>query len=226
VKAGTAAEKGSTVNDLVQPILVAKGGTHTETVLCAARASLAAYLTPLLSGQQVSSAWEPWVAGAFTKSVRRAPRSHLDKALESAAAAGWNVAGQQIGESAAVATIPMPYEQYPKVFAKAQVAGTDMPPDSSTLTSGTGPRIDVLGSLSTGKGAAQAAHALWLWAMPHLRDDRTALSSWLAQGMPVSLSTATPQTLQKVADSGTVVRDAGLTEVAPGTVTAVVRAVP
>lgn len=212
------------MNDLVQPILVAKGGTHTETILCAARASLAAYLTPFLSGHPVSTSWEPWLTGRFTKSVRRAPRSHLDKALEHAAAAGWDVAGQQIGDSAAVATIPMAYEHYPKVFAKAQVAGTDMPRDSSTLKSDGGPRIALLGTLSTGKGAAQAAHALWLWAVPHLHGDRTRLSSWLDGGMPVTLSTATPQTLSKIADGGIAVRDAGLTEVAPDTVTAVVHA--
>lgn len=208
--------------ELVQPILVAKAGTHTETILCAARASLAAYLTPLLAGRAVAPAWEQWLAGLFTKSVRRAPRRHLDKALEWATAAGHDVAGQEFGDSAAVATVPMPYATYPKVLAKAQVAGTDLPRDNTTLKSATGPQVHLLGTLSTGKAAAQAAHALWLWALPQLTDAPSALAAWALDGMPMSVSTARAEVLTDLASHGPVVRDAGLTEVAPNTVTAVV----
>lgn len=150
------------------------------------------------------------------------PRRHLDKALEWATAAGHDVAGQEFGDSAAVATVPMPYATYPKVLAKAQVAGTDLPRDNTILKSATGPQVHLLGTLSTGKAAAQAAHALWLWALPQLTDAPSALAAWALDGMPMSVSTARAEVLTDLAGHGPVVRDAGLTEVAPNTVTAVV----
>lgn len=211
------------MNELAQPILVAKGGTHTETIACAARASLAAYITPLLAGQDIDPAWKQWLSGQFTKTVRRAPRSHLDKALQWAADTGKQATGREFGDSAAVAATPMTYADYPKVFAKAQVAGTALPCDSSTLKAPTGPTIHLLGTLSTGKAAAQAAHGLWMWALPLIEDDPAALAAWLEDGMPLGLRQERPEALADLAEAHwVVVQDAGLTEVAPNTVTAVV----
>jgi peptidyl-tRNA hydrolase len=84
--------------------------------------------------------------------------------------------------------------------------------------------------MSAGKAMAQVGHASMLLAAHLGHDD---LAGWLGADLPVAVRTASAETWarlcagpdddrERYAATGTVlVRDAGFTEVAPGTVTAV-----
>lgn len=112
-----------------------------------------------------------------------------------------------------------PYEQFTKFEKRAQVSGWDLrekAPGAAHLAE-TGPdgiTIDVLASLSTGKAAAAAGHVATMLA--------------LAQNPGVRLN-ALGAVLVRLVDRidehscSMVVRDAGHTEVEPGTVTAALR---
>jgi peptidyl-tRNA hydrolase len=75
--------------------------------------------------------------------------------------------------------------------------------------------------LTTGKAAAAAGHAAQL---AYLEMDGPRRASWAAIGFPVAVELpATEEWEERLATSQVVVEDAGFTEVAPGTATAVAR---
>lgn len=138
----------------VQPIVIDRNAKHEETVAAAAAASLAAY------DENHPDQFKEWLSGRFAKTVRRAKSSAFAK---TACLPGATVV--EVGDGKAVALAPMPYADFPKELSKLQVSGTDLP------RSGRYPEVpapDVLlvvnGDLNmtTGKEAAQVAHALWI----------------------------------------------------------------
>lgn len=198
--------------DIVQPIIVSTSGSHLATIAAAARASVLAYLDD--PGDPM---WEQWLAGPFTKTVRREklPRMRANPAILGTP--------QDVSGSLAIAGYPSRYADLPKAFMKLQVSGTDLP--RSGATPSVGPVIlEVLDTLSTGKACAQAAHALWLWMLPLLEDDPEKIADWHARRAPVQVDLVPDWVIaQSVAQGITHIRDNGLTEVDPGTVTAVAR---
>lgn len=185
---------------LVQPICIDKAATHHQAIADAASASVLAYLA-----DPTNPAWEEWLDGAHTKTVRRARARDLDPL-------GLTAAG------VARAGVPMTYEDMPRSVTRLQVSGTDLPrtePDvvASPVT------IAVLDTLTTGKAAAQAGHALWAWMLPLLTDDPEKVADFAARGAPVNIVTVTDADLPLIA--GHQVRDNGLTEIPAGTLTAV-----
>lgn len=206
---------------LLQPIVVRRTGTHEDMVTAAARASVAAWLSC-----PEDPAWEPWLAGSFGKSVRRARPVEVEKARE------FMVASVAVGEAEAFAGLPVTREDMPAPVRKMQVAGTDAPragwPVPVLLGEERRPvgpwmSINLGAQMTTGKTCAQAAHGLLGWA---LRQDRDRLDVWVADGMPVNIAeygTKQFDSLVKFAPSSAVIiRDAGHTEVAPGTTTVLV----
>lgn len=211
--------------DWVQPILVDKNGTHEGTVAAAAHAAAQAYVeaTP-----ETMPAFDAWLAGPFTKTVRRAPAAWLDRARDEHGGTGIVYGG-----SAAVALPPMRMTELPKIVAKAQVAGTDFertrPPLPTAPPVGLA-EIAVLNTLTTGKAAAQAAHALVAWVLDDRRPEagkgRLVPShvslTMLADPAGLRVRFVPAHELRSLeVPANVAIRDNGLTEVDPHTLTAV-----
>ncbi|MFE7514558.1 peptidyl-tRNA hydrolase [Streptomyces sp. NPDC057540] len=117
---------------------------------------------------------------------------------------------------------PVPLDGWPKDLAKLQVSGTDLddpaapgPVPEGAAVLWLSPELD----MSAGKAMAQAGHGaqlLW-WAMSGA--DRKA---WQEAGFPLAVRTARTEDWPGLTASGLpVVRDAGFTEIAPGSCTVV-----
>ena len=116
---------------------------------------------------------------------------------------------------------PVPLDGWPRDLVRLQVAGTDLtdpqPPPPPA------PRLPVLWlnpelELTAGKAMAQVGHAaqLGLAAL-----DRPTAQTWRADGFPLAVRTADKEHWAALLRRDLpVVRDAGFTEVAPGTCTA------
>jgi peptidyl-tRNA hydrolase len=133
------------------------------------------------------------------------------------------------------ALLPWLVTETPHVVTRLQVGGTDLPPDEP------GPPPDGLPVLwlapeplmTVGKAAAQVGHATVLLAARLAGDGRTSeLESWGAGGYRCAVRTATPARWADLVTSEhpapawkqrdlLIVRDAGFTEVPPGTATVV-----
>lgn len=119
------------------------------------------------------------------------------------------------------AFVPGPVTELPPDLAKLQVAGLDLDDDSAGLKPPEPPyaalALNPGVGMSTGKAAAQCGHAvqLLLW-----RAAEPGRSAWIGAGLRVHLERG--ETWRRCVERATVaVRDAGFTEVPPGTMTAI-----
>lgn len=202
--------------ELVQPIILLvdreEPCPEDEGIAVAALASVSALLA-----NPRHPYWRPWAQGAFAKSVRRADAKMFDKVA--AEFPGHTLA--QIGTARALGFAPMQADSLPKRLAKLQVSGTTLPPgepmDPTTV------RIALNDSLgmSTGKSAAQAAHALFAWVLEGKPEE---LDAWRAAGCLLSIERLDSKAFRKNARKahGPVIHDAGRTEITPGSATAFV----
>lgn len=199
----------------VQPILVDKAGSHLATIKCAAAASVLAWFH---TGQVSPEPWQAWLSGPFTKTVRRGSSNQLDRAV-AADPSGVRV---HLGASRAVAFTPVRYADLPRGIAGLQVSGTNLPVMTEReLREHRAPvRLVVDRALTTGKAAAQAAHALFGWAT---RAHPAEVGVWYARPLTVQVQLVDATGLAEEARTAgaVVIRDAGYTEVAPNTLTAV-----
>jgi peptidyl-tRNA hydrolase len=173
---------------------------------------------------------QPWVAGRIRKVARRARGAHW-VAVSSLPGITVEHRGAQVR-----ALVPWPVVDTPKTVTRLQVGGTDVPPDDPGPAPGGVPVLWLAPQLvmSTGKAAAQVGHASMLLAALLAADGRAAtLDRWAADGYRCAVRTASVQQWADLAvgkrpdrawhERGIVaVRDAGFTEVAPGTVTVLV----
>ncbi|MBD3011117.1 MULTISPECIES: peptidyl-tRNA hydrolase [unclassified Streptomyces] len=130
------------------------------------------------------------------------------------------------GASSAAAEVrvfpPVPLDGWPKELAKLQVSGTDLDdpepppaPDPSGPVLWLSPHVE----MSAGKAMAQAGHGAQLawWEL-----DDAARAAWREAGFPLAVRTASAERWDELTASGLpVVRDAGFTEIAPGSCTVV-----
>ncbi|MEV6738428.1 aminoacyl-tRNA hydrolase [Streptomyces sp. NPDC051104] len=190
---------------------------RTDALQTAARAVLAILSDERSLGEgQWARAMRAWQDARIRKVVRRARGAEWRRAE---ALPGITVTGK----SAEVRVLPpVPLDGWPKDLARLQVSGTDLEdPEPPMEADPTAPVLWLNPDLemSAGKAMAQAGHGAQLawWALPE--EERAA---WRDAGFPLAVRTAPPSRWQELTQSGLpLVRDAGFTEIAPGSCTVV-----
>lgn len=115
---------------------------------------------------------------------------------------------------------PVPLDGWPRDLSRLQVSGTDLedptppaPPPVGTPVLWLDPALD----MTAGKAMAQVGHAAQLGRAALDRPD-----AWRDAGFPLAVRTATKEQWVELTTAGLpTVRDAGFTEVAPGSETAI-----
>jgi hypothetical protein len=190
---------------------------RTSVLEAAAAAALAVCLDPRA---EPDGEWaEPvsaWVGNRIRKIARRARGAHW-AAVQELPGITWTV-----GDAEVRALVPGPVDETPKIVSRLQIGGTDLEPDEPGPPPD-GPVIWVNAGLgmSTGKAAAQVGHASMLFAAAQGLTAVPAFAVRDAGGAQWALLCA-------AADRGAAVavRDAGFTEVAPGSMTCVTTPTP
>lgn len=197
---------------------------RTALLEAAAAAAVAVCLEPRAEpGGEWHDEVAAWVSGRIRKVARRARGAH------------WTAAQERPGVTVEVegahvrALVPSLVAEVPKVVSRLQITGSDLPADEPGPAPEDRPLLllnpDV--EISAGKAAAQVGHATMILAALL---DPEPLESWAAAGFRCAVRTPTADrwaALHPGADAerawrerGVVaVRDAGFTEIAPGTVT-------
>jgi peptidyl-tRNA hydrolase len=190
---------------------------RTAALEAAATAALAVFFDP-----RAADEWAPelgaWVGGRIRKVSRRARGNQ------------WAVLADLPGVTVSVGDAEVrafpPYrvaDGGPKEISRLQVSGTDLtdpvPPGPVP------PGVPVLWltphvEMTAGKAMAQVGHGTMLLAAAL---DTAVLQRWADAGLPVAVRVATPARWRALGDGERLVtvRDAGFTEVEPGTVTVV-----
>ncbi|MDG9717881.1 aminoacyl-tRNA hydrolase [Streptomyces sp. DH24] len=166
--------------------------------------------------------------GAWAQAVRDWQDARIRKVVRRARGAEWRRAealpGITVtGKSAEVRVFPpVPLDGWPKDLARLQVSGTELddpeppvPADPAAPVLWMSPGL----GMSAGKAMAQAGHGAQLawWELPE--EERAV---WRDAGFPLAVRTPAPGDWQRLTTSGLpVVRDAGYTEIAPGSCTVV-----
>jgi peptidyl-tRNA hydrolase len=184
---------------------------RTPVLEAAAAAALAVCLDPRAGPDgEWHDAVSAWVAGRIRKIARRARGAHWE-AVQGLPGVTWTVGDAQVR-----ALVPGPVDDVPRAVSRLQIGGTDLGPDEPGPPPARGPVIWVNAALemTVGKAAAQVGHASMLYAAARGLDGVPAFAVRVVEGA---------QWARRCAEAGAVsVRDAGFTEVAPGTVTCVV----
>lgn len=189
---------------------------RTDALETAARAVLTFLHDP--RSTEPDGEWTPlveaWTDGRIRKVVRRARGSEWRRASE---LPGITVAG----EAAEVRVYPpIPLDGWPKDLAKLQVSGTDLDDDPVPGPAPEGVPVLWLNpgvEMSAGKAMAQVGHAAQIgwWELDDKQRDQ-----WAGDGFRLAVRTATKAQWPRLSDGALpVVRDAGFTEIAPGSAT-------
>ncbi|WP_274563375.1 peptidyl-tRNA hydrolase [Streptomyces spiramyceticus] len=201
---------------LVVHIEKAEPPARTDALETAARAVLVMLADERSLGEgEWAEAVRDWQDARIRKVVRRARGAEWRKA---SALPGITVTG----EAAEVRVFPpVPLDGWPKELAKLQVSGTDLDDPEPPPAAPPGPVMWLSPGLdmSAGKAMAQAGHGAQLawWELSEV--ERKA---WQDAGFPLSVRTPDAGRWQELTTSGLpVVRDAGFTEIAPGSCTVV-----
>jgi len=187
--------------------------TRTPVLEAAAAAALAVCLDPRAGPDgEWHEAVTTWVASRIRKIARRARGAHWD-AVQELPGVTVEVGGAQVR-----ALLPGPVDDVPRSVSRLQIGGTDLEPDDpgelplgvAVIWVNAGLRMTV------GKAAAQVGHASMLFAAVHGLTSVPGFAVRDAAGQRWAAVHAAAGRGEAVA-----VRDAGFTEVAPGTTTCV-----
>jgi len=189
---------------------------RTAVLEAAAAATLAVCLDPRAAPDgEWHDAVGTWVGSRIRKIARRARGAHWAAVQELPGVT------RTVGDAQVRALLPGPVDDVPRVVARLQIGGTDLEPDQPGPVPAGAPVIHVNAGLAmtVGKAAAQVGHASMLFAA-----DRG-----LTTVPPIAVRAAGPDAwagLCRAVERGeaVAVRDAGFTEVAPGTITCIVTA--
>lgn len=202
---------------LVQPIVVLDSGTHETVVTCVTSVAYLAY--QLRNNKHVvpfNYAWDAWLAGSFTKSVRLAkPKLFQKVRLEPNRIIVMTANYGDLDAVQVVAFGPME-EPFPKSIKRCQVSGLEMPRlgfkpiDKTQFIIAINPDVP----MTTGKTAAQCAHAYMGHHIlfPNLEEPRN---------VNITEDPEIFHTLMEDGKNKVEIKDAGLTEVEPGTLTVI-----
>ncbi len=188
---------------------------RTALLEAAAASAVAVCLDPRADvGGEWHEAVRAWVAGRIRKVSRRA-RGVQWEAVQELPGVTVTVDGASVRS-----LLPVLVSETPREVAKLQISGSDLPLDTpGPVPEGAhvllvNPRVE----MSAGKLAAQVGHASMLLA-PHLSDDE--LKAWTAIDYRCAVRTPSVAEWDALIHRGDVVavRDAGFTEVEPGTTT-------
>jgi peptidyl-tRNA hydrolase len=193
---------------------------RTDALETAARAVLT-----LLSDERATAE-----DGAWAQAVRDWQDARIRKVVRRARGAEWRRAealpGITVTGAAAEVRVfpPVPLDGWPKDLARLQVSGTELddprppaPADPAAVpVLWMSPEI----AMSAGKAMAQAGHGAQLAWWELSDEDRM---SWRKAGFPLAARTPSPAHWSRLTSAGLpVVRDAGFTEIAPGSCTVAV----
>ncbi|MEF2526214.1 MULTISPECIES: aminoacyl-tRNA hydrolase [Streptomyces] len=202
---------------LVVRIEKAEPPARTDALETAARAVLVLLADERAhDGGEWAEAVRDWQDARIRKVVRRARGAEWRKAC---ALPGITVDG---GTAQVRVFPPVPLDGWPKDLAKLQVSGTDLD-DPAPVPAATAD-VPVLWlnpdlEMSAGKAMAQAGHAAQLAWWDLTAAERTA---WQESGFRLEVRTAARDRWPALTAGGLpVVRDAGFTEIAPGSTTVV-----
>lgn len=168
-----------------------------------------------------------WTSGHIRKVARRARGAHW-RAVDDLP--GRTVA---VGNAEVRALVPGRVVETPKEVSRLQISGSELPADDPGPPP---PGVPVLWlapdvPMTAGKAAAQVGHgSMLLAALLAATGERDALAAWSGEGLRCAVRTATPELWARLHPGDdplaawrdrrvVAVRDAGFTEVAPGTVT-------
>ncbi|MGW7456654.1 aminoacyl-tRNA hydrolase [Streptomyces sp. NPDC054797] len=191
---------------------------RTDALETAARAVLVLLTDERAQGDgEWAGAVRDWQDARIRKVVRRARGAEWRKAQ--------TLPGVTVHGAGAEVRVfpPVPLDGWPKELAKLQVSGTDLD-DPDPVPAVTEPGLPVLWlnpalDMSAGKAMAQVGHAAQLAWWELTQAQRTA---WQADGFRLAVRTAARERWAELSGSGLpVVRDAGFTEIAPGSATVV-----
>ncbi|MET4925414.1 aminoacyl-tRNA hydrolase [Streptomyces sp. PSRA5] len=216
---------------LVVRIEKAAPPTRTDALEAAARAVLVMLADERSTGEgEWAQVMRDWQDARIRKVVRRARGGEWRKAsqlpgitISSPGAAAEAPEGAAFAPYAEVRVFPpVPLDGWPKELAKLQVSGTDLddpgaPPaaDLSAPVLWLSPGL----AMSAGKAMAQAGHGAQLAWWELSETDRKA---WQEAGFPLSVRTPDAARWRRLTSGGLpLVRDAGFTEIAPGSSTVV-----
>lgn len=182
---------------------------RTDALEAAATAVLSLLDDPGEWAEEVHT-WQS--SGRIRKVVRRARGAEWRRVLD--------LPGRTIEHGTAEVRVhpPVPLDDWPKDLSRLQVSGTDLEDTRAPAAPGPvvlweNPELE----MSAGKAMAQAGHAAQLAWWASSEQDRAA---WRAAGLTASARSATVADFKRMVAAGLpVVRDAGFTEIEPGSCT-------
>jgi peptidyl-tRNA hydrolase len=198
------------------PLVLKKSGSHQEAIAAVAVAALEGYRAS--SAEQ--EIWDRWMnEGDGGKTVRRANDKDFAKVSQRTDV----IATSEVGEAKVLAFLPVAYTEMDSVIRRLQVGNTDF--ERKEMPEVAGAPTIVLNldlGMSTGKSAAQAAHALLAWWDLSSRQTR---DEWVENGHNINVVEVSGELFRSessLVDPFAVIHDAGHTEIESGSATAFV----
>lgn len=205
----------STVQAMQMAINLPKQDTPTrnEVLVSAARAVVAVCLDPR-AGEE--GFWRNGLEQWYSHRIRKVARRARNKAWDDVQA----LPGVTVGSVRAF--VPSAVGEVPHEISKLQIKGTELAETEDLPFVDDAPLIAVDSSLamSVGKAAAQVGHASMLLAAAQ---DTDWVLAWAEHGFPLNVREVDAERFREMCAQADAVpvRDAGFTEVAPGSVTVV-----